>query len=353
MNVKMDGNRVLNLILTLAVSIAAAAGVVVFIGIAGCAGTPGARKGTFVRTIWHRPDEQSEEEVTRTLRRCVAAGFDRVVVEAIVEGTTFYPGNIYEIREGFEKFDAVSAFIQIGHASKLQIDVAAQIFLAGTQDSAIVKKHPEWLLRDVRRSAASIFEPAPEGGAHYWDPANADARELIVSGIAELMQKDPDGLHLAEVRRPPSRTTGGRSQYYDGVSPGAPPPPSLEEPLVSLVKRIRDSYPKTRLSAGVDPLIERARLECSQDWSRFAVDEFIFQSFVTSPRDMEALLLQINTRRPYLLGIAAFEHLSPPTLVRMEQVVNRSKARGAVYHSLQFLDDQALGILKINAFFGR
>lgn len=163
-----------------------------------------------IRAIWHRPLEQSAEEIDACVKRLADAGFNMVLIETIYEGysiakrCTFMP-----LREDLadKDFDMVDEYIKAGKKYGVEVHAWIEDFFVGIESkdkskgcgSPIIDKHPEWA---ARKKDGTIFMRA-EPGFIYLNAALPEVREFLRDMYKKLLDEYAfDGIQLDYIRYP-------------------------------------------------------------------------------------------------------------------------------------------------------
>jgi uncharacterized lipoprotein YddW (UPF0748 family) len=303
---------------------------------------PAGTAGFTVRAAWHVPVEKNEAAVEATVRRAAAAGLNRLYVAAISDGHTFYKSELYPCLKDYESFDVVDAFIRQGKACGLSIHAWAQVFCAGFSTSPLVREHPDWLARDERMGAASLFEQVRGNAYHFLCPGNAEACAFVQSGLDELIRKGADGIELDSICYPISRTTAADRQTFcfrmRDIG-GCGDADRRENNIIQFIARLRQRHPDERISAAVCPDLALARGERSQNWAAFPVDSIDFKSFVIDTNRIAAWVRQATPRQSVLVGVAPALDMTPDKLAEQVRAARDAGANGVIFYALDWLDD--------------
>ena len=157
------------------------------------------------RGIWHRPTEQSEEDVEKTVKKLCDAGFNLILIETNYSGYANAQRCVHDylpIRKEFENgFDVIDAFIKIGKKHGMQIHSWFENFFYGVVQNGcpMAKIHPEWM---AKRKDGSLLLDAYDG-FYFLNPALKEVRVFLLERCRELLDNyDFDGLQLDYIRYP-------------------------------------------------------------------------------------------------------------------------------------------------------
>ena len=161
------------------------------------------------RAMWYRSDEKSEEEVRETIEKLKSLNVNTLYLETWfdgycpgfidVEGVTHSPYN--------GNFDALEAFIRIGHEEGIEIHAWVENFFVGylnkdgTFSNDILKKFKNQLLLD--KEGNNFYYYNERATFVFLNPFDRACRDYIISIYEELIGKyDLDGIHLDYIRFP-------------------------------------------------------------------------------------------------------------------------------------------------------
>lgn len=341
-----------------------------------------------VRAAWHRPHEQSEQEVEHTVRRFRDAGFNMLLVEVNYEGYANAQKCVHDflpIRSEYANgFDVIDAFIRICHKHGVQIHAWFEDFFFGVEGYGcpMAELHPEWM---ARRKDGGLLHDAYDT-FYFLNPALDEVRELVLSLCRELLENyDFDGFQLDYIRYPVSRgidrtagfdeqtkalflrDTGIRLDDIQSVdSPEwerfitwrAEKVTSFVASVHGMIMDYRASGRNIQLSTAVfgDPE-EAIRLKC-QDW-RFWVkqgwlDAIYPMAYLNSAEDVGrevGYMVKEYGEAPNISGISPMYNLLP-TIESTRQVeeCRKAGAAGVAFFATHSCTDEQLEKLRIGVF---
>jgi uncharacterized lipoprotein YddW (UPF0748 family) len=135
----------------------------------------------------------SREAIARSMDRFKASGLHVVMPYATAtSGSAMFDSRIIPDRH-FAGWDPLAVFVEESRKRELQIwPVVCVVTCGHDKPKGILRKHPEWALRDI--------DGKPLG---YLSPCNPQARQWIVSVMADMVTRyQPDGILLDYLRYP-------------------------------------------------------------------------------------------------------------------------------------------------------
>lgn len=341
-----------------------------------------------VRAAWHRPHEQSEQEVENVICRFRDAGFNMLLVEVNYEGYANAQKCVHDflpIRAEYANgFDVIDAFIRMGHKHGIQIHAWFEDFFFGVEGMGcpIAELHPEWM---ARRKDGGLLHDAYDT-FYFLNPALKEVRELVLSLCRELLENyDFDGFQLDYIRYPVShgidRSAGFDDQTKalflqdtgirldDIQSEDSPEWGEFitwrAEKVTSFVSSVHDMIMDYRakgrniqLSTAVfgDPE-EAIRLKC-QDW-RFWVkqgwlDAIFPMAYLNSAEDVGrevGYMVREYGEAPNISGISPmYNHLPTIESTRQVEECRKAGATGVAFFATHNCSDEQLEKLRIGVF---
>lgn len=341
-----------------------------------------------VRAVWHRPHEQSEQEVENTVRRFRDAGFNSMLIEINYEGYANAQKCIHDflpIREEYKSgFDVMEAFIRIGHKYGVQIHAWFEDFFFGVEGMGcpMAELHPEWM---ARRKDGGLLHDAYDT-FYFLNPALDEVRELLLGLCREILENyDFDGFQLDYIRYPVShgidRSAGFDEQTkalflqdtgirLDGIQ--SENSPEWErfilwraEKVTSFVAAVHDMITDYRakgrniqLSTAVfgDPE-EAIRLKC-QDWRYWVkqgwLDAIYPMAYLNSAEDVGrevGYMVREYGEAPNISGISPmYNHLPTIESTRQVEECRKAGAAGVAFFATHNCTDEQLEKLRIGVF---
>lgn len=341
-----------------------------------------------IRAVWHRPKEQSEAEVERTVTRFRDAGFGVLLIEVNYEGFANAQKCVHDflpIRPAYaDGFDVVDAFIRVGHRHGMEIHAWFEDFFFGVADVGcpMAELHPEWM---ARRRDGGLLHDAYDT-FYFLNPALPEVRSLLLGLCRELLDNyDFDGLQLDYIRYPVGRgldrSAGFEEQTkalflqdtgirLDDISDENSPEwetftrwradkvTDFVRSVHALVQDYRAIGRKILLSTAVfgDP-VEAIRLKC-QDW-RFWVrqrwlDAIYPMAYLNSAEDVGrevAYMVREYGEAPNISGISPmYNGLPVIESTRQVEACRAAGAAGVAFFATHNCTDEQLEKLKIGVF---
>lgn len=174
-----------------------------------------------IKGIWHRPVEQSRQEVARTLDFLKGSGLNTVFLETYFHGYTIFPSKTMAAyglptKNPTQSMDnPLAVWVDEAHQRGMQIHTWMEVFYGGnkvapptTDDpmGPILAKYPTW----GNQNYGGRFTAAPdvstlETGAYFLDPANPEVTGFLLKLFEEVaVDYEIDGLQLDYIRYPSS-----------------------------------------------------------------------------------------------------------------------------------------------------
>ena len=187
--------------------------------------------GNGIVGVWHRPNSSEREtnldELKMVLDEFKDAGINLVFLETFYHGMVTYKTNLLTYHNKLEGFeygeypDYLSAFVSEAEKRGISVFAWVQDFYIGFRDYIdLVNKHPDWLLINQSGEIRHMTEGQGFGGYIFLDPANAQAREFLITLYDDILTKHPSikGLNLDYIRYPISELDEGTDTGYTQVS---------------------------------------------------------------------------------------------------------------------------------------
>lgn len=147
------------------------------------------------RGVWYRPIEKSREEVSRTLDRIQAAGFNELYLETWLWGYTIFPSHT-AMRHGIEAqhpafhgYDPLEAFAQEGASRGIAVHAWLDGFMVGVDPTGgpVLRAYPKWSARSYRQAHSQQPLPQEETGYYWLDLTNPSVRTYFMDIIQEIV----------------------------------------------------------------------------------------------------------------------------------------------------------------------
>lgn len=169
------------------------------------------------RAVWYRAMETSEAAVEKTLRYAKDAGLTAIYLETWIEGHSIWPSEIpgIEMWPDLQGFDALGAFVRVGHRLGLEIHAWVETFLIGVvphsekgkpgameRYAPLALTHPDWLLesRQGLRYSNRVYDRMD---MYFFNPMEEGARNLVSAVYQEMASRyELDGVSFDYVRFP-------------------------------------------------------------------------------------------------------------------------------------------------------
>lgn len=158
------------------------------------------------RCVWHRPNENSSEEVESFVKWLKSLNFNVLFVEAYYGGRTCYKSEFLETHpslinnkyDGFDD-DYLKCLIHFCKFENIQVHLWNHALNAGNAHISINENiKDEWLLRNYQ---GSIAHYTTYGDTYYLDPSNDEVIDFVTSIYTEQANKyDIDGVQLDYIR---------------------------------------------------------------------------------------------------------------------------------------------------------
>ncbi|KRE96695.1 hypothetical protein ASG89_31025 [Paenibacillus sp. Soil766] len=147
------------------------------------------------RGVWYRAIERSREDVSRTLDRMKAAGFNELYLETWLWGYTIFPSRtavakqIQEQHPAFRGWDPLEAFIHEGEKRGIAVHAWLDGFMVGVdaKGGPVLRAYPAWSA--LSRRQADAKKPMPQQGTGYFwlDITNPDVRDYVLHIVKEII----------------------------------------------------------------------------------------------------------------------------------------------------------------------
>lgn len=147
------------------------------------------------RGVWYRPTEHSREEVSRTLDRVQAAGFNELYLETWLWGYTIYPScmaaekQIEEQHPAFRGWDPLEAFVKEGEKRGISVHAWLDGFMVGIDQTGgpVLRAYPEWSALSRRQSYSERPLPQQATGYYWLDIINPAVRKYLLDIVKEII----------------------------------------------------------------------------------------------------------------------------------------------------------------------
>ena len=195
-------------------------------------------KAVSARAVWHRPIENTYEEIEANIRMYQEIGINLIFVETLYNGYSAFKSDIEEFpyhknlaltytKGGTDPVvynDYLSAFVALCKEYGIEVHAWVENFYVGIDPSAkVVTMHPDWKMYNDD----GTYLQRNEGGLYIFiDPANKAVQNTLISYYNDLFDKNPDvaGLNLDYIRYPVSSreedtgfTMESMKGFYEGV----------------------------------------------------------------------------------------------------------------------------------------
>ncbi|OAS19146.1 glycoside hydrolase family 10 protein [Paenibacillus oryzisoli] len=147
------------------------------------------------RGVWYRPIEKSRDEVSRTLDRVQAAGFNELYLETWLWGYTIFPSHTAMLQgieaqhPAFRGYDPLEAFVQEGESRGIAVHAWLDGFMVGVDPTGgpVLRAYPEWSALSHRQAHSQ--KPLPQQGTgYYWlDLINPSVRKYFMDVVKEIV----------------------------------------------------------------------------------------------------------------------------------------------------------------------
>jgi uncharacterized lipoprotein YddW (UPF0748 family) len=352
-----------------------------------------------LRGVWHRPVEQSRQEVGQTLDRLKWAGINAVFLETYFHGYPLFPSetftnyglaqNQHPWARTFQGGDPLAVWVAEAHKRGMKLHAWFQTFYAGSKvlhpPGPVLSRYPFWA--NKQRVAIKATQPTAsnlEIGHYFLDPANPDVRQFLWTLLGEIASRyQVDGVQLDYIRYaaslPPNRlryadTTWGytpqaRASFtaYTGIDPATLTPESPQWPLwnewkaeqvttfvETAAQQLRRLRPDIELSVAIFPKREESLVRKHQDWTRWAQAgwlDFVTPMTLTSATkvietDAREAVAKTEGRAPIMAGVfGPFNQNTAETLLEQLQAARRAGVAGVVLFDSAHLSGRMLRAL--------
>lgn len=165
------------------------------------------------RGVWHRPCEESLEELIKMLDDLKSININGLYVETFFNGFTIYPSKVMPYHPNLNNIygeygnDYLKALIAEASKREIQIHAWVENFFVGGKDglhSDLWEKNPEWQIVNYNQLNYQTGKPGnEEEGFLFFDPANIKAQDLILKFYKELISNyEIVGIQLDYIRYP-------------------------------------------------------------------------------------------------------------------------------------------------------
>ena len=195
-------------------------------------------KAVSARAVWHRPIENTYEEIEANISMYKEIGINLIFVETLYNGYSAFKSDIEEFpyhknlaltytKGGADPVvynDYLSAFVALCKEYGIEVHAWVENFYVGIDPLAkVVTMHPDWIMYNDD----GTYLQRNEGGLYIFiDPANKAVQNTLISYYNDLFDKNPDvaGLNLDYIRYPVSSreedtgfTMDSMKGFYGGV----------------------------------------------------------------------------------------------------------------------------------------
>ncbi len=195
-------------------------------------------KAVSARAVWHRPIENTYEDMEANIRMYKEVGINLIFVETLYNGYSAFKSDIEEFpyhknladsytKTGTEPVvynDYLSAFVALCREYGIEVHSWVENFYVGIDPLAkIVTMHPDWIMYNDD----GTYLQRNEGGLYIFvDPAKKEVQDTLIAYYNDLFTKNPGiaGLNLDYIRYPVSSreedtgfTVDAMKGFYEGV----------------------------------------------------------------------------------------------------------------------------------------
>ena len=195
-------------------------------------------KAVSARAVWHRPIENTYDEIEANIRMYQEIGINLIFVETLYNGYSAFKSDIEEFpyhknlaltytKGGADPVvynDYLSAFVALCKEYGIEVHAWVENFYVGIDPLAkVVNMHPDWIMYNDD----GTYLQRNEGGLYIFiDPAKKEVQDTLIAYYNDLFEKNPDvaGLNLDYIRYPVSSreedtgfTMDAMKGFYEGV----------------------------------------------------------------------------------------------------------------------------------------
>lgn len=195
-------------------------------------------KAVSARAVWHRPIENTYDEIEANISMYKEIGINLIFVETLYNGYSAFKSDVEEFpyhknlaptytKSGEDPVvydDYLSAFVALCKEYGIEVHAWVENFYVGIDPLAkVVTMHPDWIMYNDD----GTYLQRNEGGLYIFiDPANKAVQDTLISYYNDLFDKNPDvaGLNLDYIRYPVSSreedtgfTIESMKGFYEGV----------------------------------------------------------------------------------------------------------------------------------------
>lgn len=195
-------------------------------------------KAVSARAVWHRPIENTYEEIEANIRMYQEIGINLIFVETLYNGYSAFKSDVEEFpyhknlaltytKGGTDPVvynDYLSAFVALCKEYGIEVHAWVENFYVGIDPLAkVVTMHPDWIMYNDD----GTYLQRNEGGLYIFiDPAKKEVQDTLIAYYNDLFEKNPDvaGLNLDYIRYPVSSreedtgfTMDAMKGFYEGV----------------------------------------------------------------------------------------------------------------------------------------
>ena len=195
-------------------------------------------KAVSARAVWHRPIENTYDEIEANISMYKEIGINLIFVETLYNGYSAFKSDIEEFpyhknlaltytKGGADPVvynDYLSAFVALCKEYGIEVHAWVENFYVGIDPLAkVVTMHPDWIMYNDD----GTYLQRNEGGLYIFiDPAKKKVQDTLIAYYNDLFEKNPDvaGLNLDYIRYPVSSreedtgfTMDAMKGFYEGV----------------------------------------------------------------------------------------------------------------------------------------
>lgn len=205
---------------------------------------------------------QLEKEIDEIVENCREAGFNAIFFQVRPASDALYRSEIFPVSANIvenqgeslpDGFDPLAYFIKKAHENGIELHAWINPFRITTGNSNTYESDVNALSKTNPAVINKQWTVKYDDGKLYYDPGIPEVRELVISGVAEIVRNyDVDGIHLDDYFYPyPIYTTDKKgnktaAQFKDGYSydkygNGMPLDDWRRENVNTFIKTLRDT----------------------------------------------------------------------------------------------------------------